>query len=228
MTAYTVPDDRCKQIASAARALWTEFLDLYPQYGSRSLLRSDPENDPKIEEAGRLAQQSFPRNECVEAFFRHCSETMALGPGLVINRVSLKQWVPSVHGYPSSWLVRFEGSTTPHEEDGETTRRREIMPHAIVLVDLDYLVREDPNNLERVWTCLLLHETGHLVLHWDDFAKQCADDGKAMATALQEAEAWLFQSTILGLALGSYAYGCVTIPRRSPGDTHEDAWTYLN
>lgn len=227
---HVIDDPRCTQIASAARALWCEFLDMNPQYTGLSLLSSRVSHvRPLVPHAAPRPQvgASFPRNECAEAFFTHCAETMARVPSIVINQVSLKGWMPDVHGRPASWLVHFPGLTTVYE-DTHRVQRTELKPHAIVLIDLDYLLSQvRRGSVDAVWTGLLLHETGHLVLHWDDFDHQRVAGSISMATAVQEAEAWYFQSCVMGLALGSYAHGCVSDPRRGQQDYHEDAWNFI-
>ncbi|HWE01475.1 MAG TPA: hypothetical protein VG326_03625 [Tepidisphaeraceae bacterium] len=222
MSHYVLSFDRSQRISGAARTLWSLFLDERPQYRATSLL----ERVTPLESSDRGAKfSSFIRNECAVAFCSYCAISLYDLSCEVVNHVSLERWVASVSGRPSSWLHGLDGF--PIGRDDPSLALHEVPPRAEALIDQNYVLAESAQNAERVWTCLLLHEVGHLVLHWPDFKRQNSSDGKAMATDEQEAEAWLFQSTILGLALGSYAHSRVIMPRRTDGDVHEDAWKFL-
>src|SRR3954462_3833667 len=97
---FVLTDERCKQITSAARALWCEFLDMNPQFESASLLRSRGGSTPKKDDTSRrrfLPPPPLPRNECAEAFFSHCADPMAPGVAtLVLNEMNLGEWIPGI------------------------------------------------------------------------------------------------------------------------------------
>jgi hypothetical protein len=221
MSTYALSFERSQQIAGAARTLWSLFLDERPQYRPSSLF----ERAASLDSGDRAQFSSFIRNECAVAFCGYCAISLYDLSCEVVNHVSLERWVASVRGRPSSWLHGLD--RFPIGRDDPSLARLEVPPRAEALIDQNYVLSESPHNAERVWTCLLLHEVGHLVLHWPDLKLQNSSDGKAMATDVQEAEAWFFQSVIVGLAIGSYAQGRVVMPRRADGDVHEDAWKFL-
>lgn len=97
----------------------------------------------------------------------------------------------------------------------------------IATIDADYLAERDPQQFPRFWTRLLLHETGHLVLHWAGLDAQRHRGEIPTATAVQEAEAWWFCSSVVGLALASYSQSAKRQHNAGGTDAcHEDAWRF--
>jgi hypothetical protein len=58
--------------------------------------------------------------------------------------------------------------------------------------------------VHRIYTRLVLHEIGHLLLHWEKLKPQGYASVKPSSPDDEE-EAWLFCEVIMGLALGEYA-----------------------
>lgn len=120
-------------------------------------------------------------NQCVLLFFRYCAQIrLGVAGATVAPTESIG------HGVPS-WLWH-QGGGVPW-----------------VLLDFKEILSKFSIGEERkIVTRIILHEIGHLVLHFQALAGM----GKGLvpsSNAIQEEEAWLFCSVIMGLALGNLA-----------------------
>ena len=120
-------------------------------------------------------------NRCALGFFRYCAEITLGTSGATIVPTSLL----AGSGSPS-WLWH-KGKGVPH-----------------ILIDFDAIHEKVPNTERKTVTRILIHEVGHLVLHYPDIAS-FARGRVSSCTALQEQEAWVFAGIVVGLALGQTA-----------------------
>ncbi len=218
-----LPLARVIQIAEVAQLLWQDFTEIFTHYESHSQRLFNPryfirENHPQIPARGggsasQTDPERLPRNTCATAFFDFCSQRLLGAPSLVVN-YRLDEGVPNLEGRATSWLWNI-----PHPG---------CAVYPVAMIDADYLAKQDGQQLPRFWTRLLLHETGHLVLHWGELDRQRESGGIPTASAVQEAEAWWFCSCITGLALASYAQSAKRNhdPNSGADVCHEDAWRY--
>lgn len=120
-------------------------------------------------------------NSCASEFFTYCSEIELGVGGASIGQTSSL----AVSGSPS-WLWQQRG-----------------VP--VILIDYGVIGANIPDHSQRkVITRIILHEVGHVILHFKDILA-LGGLGGAGANETQEEEAWLFSSAIIGLALGQIA-----------------------
>jgi len=144
-------------------------------------------------------------------------------------------------GPPASWLFHAEGDTPIIYIDvrlleaavrfHETEERLKVLfpkPHESSDAITESVTDSDASRdylfakMRSVVTGLLLHEIGHVALHWKALEPKTRDvDFVSAATARHEFEAWLFAGTILGFALGEIAQHVVECK------TIDNAWNYL-
>jgi hypothetical protein len=179
--------------------LWDEFLRYRTFYNDERLCGS-------AAPSGILTSE-YPRNECAVQFFRYCAQLFTGSDGEVWN-YNLRTAVPDHSGRAVSWLWNLP------DENGK------VRP--VVTIDAEYLA-DETTDLYKTWTRLLLHETGHLVLHWESFESQRLAGRIPDATSDQESEAWWFCIAVMGCAVCNHA------PRQKigPPPAHEEAWRLL-
>lgn len=204
--------DRARAV-QMAWSLWDMFIQKHAKmYDNSSLFKKDVTRNPY-------------RNPCAEAFMYFCAKAGPCAEGGIITRQTLTQVRPNKPNRAVSWLSAY------------LNRAEHKCP--ILVIDSDYLkdqipVLEAPLVVHRVYTRLLLHEVGHLVLHWDQMIQELTSkDAPASLGGLearwpvsspkQEAEAWLFCYAVLGAGIGRYAF----LAREGPVDDNDPAWRIL-
>jgi hypothetical protein len=161
---------------------------------------------------------SRPQNACAVAFLQFCGDLYADTAGLAVTQTSLEYVWPTRPSRAVSWLANF--------------RDTRGLNNPILAIDVQYLETELPiSDIHRKCTKLLLHEVGHLVLHWRDFITQIAtrQAGKLAnlpailpdASGHQESEAWLFCYSVLTAAIARHAF----LNRRD--DDNDATWRLL-
>lgn len=184
-------------ICRQARTLWTRFSRAH---GSEKATEGFLKFDPEI-------KLSFC--PAVGSLFRYVTEDLFATTGSVSLSVQL--------GDAASWLWDARDA----RDGSESKSDPQIMINATLKLDGNPY-SNDERRLYIVRTRLILHEIGHIVLHWQDLL---VCPGRASpSTPQQEKEAWFFTHAMLGLALGQYSQNC----RESPSANNiDDAWQYL-
>lgn len=157
----------------------------------------------------QIFSQDIPTTRFAREFLRFSS--LRRVPGYVSGaNITLS----NLHGsnQSPSWLWRY-GSSVP-----------------LIIVDFNYVSSQIISRSERrkVLFRLMLHEIGHVVLHWNSLNERDPstepidpnDPIKARnASAEQEEAAWLFCGCVMGLALGLYA-------KMGRPDVIDQAWSH--
>jgi len=209
-----INDDRRCKITRMAWELWNDFLN-YSQRCAEDML--NPAHFGRaMPPGGRVAEveiqpTTYPRNSCAVQFFRYCAQIFVGAAADVVNYgLDESAGVPNYTGRATSWLFNIP------------TRDYENYP--LVIIDANFLAgQEPPLELAKIWTRLLLHEIGHLVLHWEELDAQRVAGRIPAATAPQESEAWWFCFVVLGFSVSSYAFSI----KGTPTTRHEDAWRFV-
>lgn len=135
-----------------------------------------------------IFQRKTEVNPVALRFLRHCAQIVLGSPKPARVIFSKLSPPPSAtwSGRAASWLFHM-GENVP-----------------VVYVDKDFIESGTKSHLtekNKIITRIVLHEVGHIVLHWDDLRpKGCRH--ALPAKPQQEEEAWWFCGLVIGLALG--------------------------
>lgn len=176
--------ERVSHIASEARRVWYGYIQQFPE----RLWEKEVQD----------FLQPITANHVAVKLFQLCSEqkTQHKGTGVAPTR-SLGNLVG--HG--------FEGATIPNGPSSWLWSDPGGIPR--VLIDVQVIQTQHNAYRHKVVRRLVLHEAGHVVLHWDKLSPPKLKTGAGAAIAaspVQEAEAWFFAMCVEGLALASFAY----------------------
>lgn len=235
-------DLRARKVVATAWELWFCYQDIQqeprlciggrPVTDSRelcvSLLRPmhADDADPTFGGAPRWAE-----NRIALQFFSFCAEMYLGNRSASIQNTNLVNCMKGIAGRAVSWLCN----------------KPVLCDHPcrpVIAIDNAFLESGESGvpleRLHRTKTCLILHEIGHLVLHWGDLCRQTSafmadtplgapgkslsieKDGLHNADAGQEVEAWLFCDAVIALAIAQIAH-------RGKGDhdsIHDPAWQF--
>ena len=190
-------DEELSKISQKARLLWGAYLE-----------------EHKLEPSDIFLKRKQPRH--IFDFFTFCGEINSpqLGGSAIIeqNIVPAKLMdAANSNARSVSWLVWFndsEGAECP-----------------VMLLDFDFL-NSNLNDTEstRKQLELVLHETGHLILHGGILRNADAAHNHA-ASAKLEAEAWWFCHSILGWSIATIAHNH-RAGEKEHGDFDDEIWRY--
>ncbi len=141
-------------------------------------------------------------------FFEFCCQLFTGRIGLVVFE-DLSPQLPGDTSLPraASWLCKRKDNV-------------------ILVIDIAYIKQLVPSEYHRmVIQRLLLHEIGHLVLHWPDLSSASREPAEFQAferSTILESEAWVFTGAIQGLVLAT-----MSAQQRSGGEQNFDTtWNY--
>jgi len=206
---YILTDEVRQHVVATACLLWDEFLTFKQgEFTADSLFLSINERTTR------------EHNHCAVEFFRFCAQVVHGIPDAAVVNQSLDGVVESRRGIPSSWLWNMN------------TRSGKNYP--LITIDRESILRQVQQEfhglrgIHRLYTMLILHETGHLVLHWKYLNANVlhhTNDGRQAfdAKAEHEAEAWWFCFSVVAQASGAIA----SIARRGDPENHDPLWYYL-
>jgi hypothetical protein len=187
--------DKQQKIAALAWALWNDFLDFKGrEFQSRQLL------SPSVRTPSKISAD----------FFRFCVQVCTQdgdAPEVSASIVSydLADARKHARNRPASWLVMsYDARHNPCPTvviDYETLHGKLAWFRALPTI-----------------TRLVLHETGHLVLHWEQLQPIIRNGDLALAKSaapIQEAEAWWFCISILGRVTAEVAEENARMPENA-------------
>ncbi len=194
-----IAPERFDKIARLARSLWVDYVT--------SL--DSPVHEDAVLNPGRLA------SNLIAGFFRFCAAILVSEPGATAVDANI---VISTLGYvapaggepPASWLVSIRDSVGC---ECPTI----VVDHACLNQHLSY------DAAMRAKNHLLLHEIGHLVLHWDLIHRSPPPGQQRLARAAfpkEEAEAWWFCYALLGYIVAKCAYS----NKKDPKNADDQIW----
>lgn len=191
-------------VAQMAANLWHEF-------EQRAARQWDPQS---LYGSLFWTKSKTPVNPCALSFFIHCSSKVRnISSPVIHSSEEFGDFNPAGwDGRPASWLWNM-GYGVPG-----------IVYNRAMVSDKLQNEREE----RRVITRLILHETGHMVLHWDHLRSLVSSSqmrnptGMPQASYVQEREAWWFCSIVIGLALGWVAHKT----REGPPLANDQAWLH--
>lgn len=105
-------------------------------------------------------------------------------------------------GRPASWLWKLNNQPAIYIDSG-------LVHNSVALPSANRAVSR-----------LILHETGHIVLHWNSLLGGSSET--RLSTPVQEKEAWWFASCIVGLALGHLSEKI----RTGPPEANDSVWPH--
>jgi len=186
--------DAFDKVTGDAYQLWHGFIGRYS--------RPDLARFFAIPDPSRLAPWSRffyefvaeERNKVVSAVFQYSRLSGSGMPGTSVA------W----NGRPASWLFHLGGNVP-----------------AIIIDIVEVRAASLPTERRRMLERLVLHETGHLALHWDDLVPR-RSPFIGPSTAVQEEEAWLFAKVVCGLM---HSWVARDYRDRIPPQ-HDDTWLH--
>lgn len=181
-------------MTQVAHSLWDDYVQSQP--GS-SLDRPDLFRTP----SGKTGT-----NDAIRGFLGFCADIFVPQGGNSVDTtifpMNLEGLAPKNGNQPASWLVGFQSSGGPCL--------------VTITIDANCLYTRLPlDAATRTKNHLILHEIGHLVLHWDSLLGADSVGHRSMArsaTPQEEAEAWWFCYAVLGYAIGQRAFQNKTEP----------------
>jgi hypothetical protein len=188
-------------VVKVATALWREFLNstsLQPG----ELLEGDLNN--------------MGQSKCAVAFYDWCAAvTRGMSGAVILNR-SLGRMFQNTEGVAASWIWNIKDSRM---------QDRALVTVNRVLVQLRKA--ESVHRVRKTITYLILHETGHLVLHWHLLhlpgrMRQSLVNGHVLyAHGNEEMQAWLFALAVVAESVGQLA------SEADGKKAHDPAWLLL-
>ncbi len=205
-----VPIDRRQRIVEITHSLWDDFSETISIDGAadKRPLAERLLQRPKSTSIGAAS-------DVLVAFFEFCAELFAppTANGVEANvmKRNLQDLTPRGGYRPASWLLTMTDSSG--------------VECVSVLIDVQCL--QDSLSVESAWRTknhLLLHEIGHLVLHWQQMRPANVGTVTPLAksaTPVQEAEAWWFCYSLLGYAVSQ----CAFTNKQDPKSGDDQIWT---
>ncbi len=194
-----IPDaNRLCEISKQAIELWENFAELYGLGSTPDVLLRPAEGSP------------FGRPRWAAEFFEFCAQMQCGSSYSPIILGSLDHILKGRRdGEATSWLYNHPPSPTQDR------------PYAIV--DFGVLKENLPlARVHRTCVCLILHEAGHLILHWKQLKDQWLSGAHLRiteASITQEFEAWWFCYSVIGFGIASFSQSKDTSPL-----SHDPAW----
>jgi hypothetical protein len=176
---YVLAPKRFEQISQLARTLWHDFREYAGPVNVGDILGVPAH---RVDSADNSQHYTFPQE--LASFASFCASLKTGRPAFLMDHsLSASELHPN---RPFALLV-LTGKERP----------------LTIVVDLAHLRNQiDGRNLFRFVLLLVLHEVGHIVLHFDDFVAPTNASRQLLADPAQEAEAWLFASMVLGIVMG--------------------------
>jgi len=207
---------RLADVTSIAHSLWDDFVVSLIVDSDVSGHAAKPEKQ-KQTDLFRTPSGKTETNDAIKRFLAFCADIFvpsgADSVETTIFPMKLGGLAPKDGNQPASWLVGFQKSG----QDGLVT----------ISIDTECLYNRLPlDAATRTKNHLILHEIGHLVLHWDSLLGVDAMGNRSMArsaTPQEEAEAWWFCYAVLGYAIGQRAYW----NKKDPLNADGLVWTLL-
>ena len=192
-------------------------LDMWNEFETDVNRGASPGSSPLLTPASLLdpSKGSAP-NAAVEGLFRFSArkhrnvEIAALQPG-DLHQQSRNRKV----GRAAAWLAVFPN------------RRKKL--DVYIILDWNYLTIQYGRgvaDMVRAVNHLVLHETGHVVLHWQKLTSAGGVPPQGLVQDMDpqaEAEAWGFCGALLSMALARIAYET----KANPTPSSRQAWEYL-
>jgi hypothetical protein len=196
--------ERRNQITEIAWQLWDDFLAYKsPAVRSRDLLT------PSIRQPSVVSKEFF--RFCVQV----CTQQGNAPPvDASIVRYDLSEANRAAQNRPASWLVMtFDARLERYPTI--------VIDYATLYGRIAYFRTQQTINR------LVLHETGHVVLHWEQLQPNTRNGDLALAKSavpFQEVEAWWFCLSIFGRVIAEVA----DENARNPANADDQIWLDLN
>jgi hypothetical protein len=185
------PAGRSK-VVSLARELWLQFIES----NQHALVHADL----LTEDGGALR-----RNKCARYFFKHCARIIRGVPSsrAAVIDYSLGRVVAKMADPAPSWIWNLKDSRDRNQ--AIVTVNRTMI--SLLKSRLASINTSDVERISRTCTYLILHETGHLVLHWDimndpnRIVQGISGQPVLLAYPDEEKQAWWFALSVIATAM---------------------------
>ncbi len=198
------------EITRVANSLWDDFLSTYSAKEDNWLYPNSP---------------SSP-NLTLLQFYKFCASIFVESerdPHITIGEDLSKVRGGDSKDRPASWLLVLKEKDEP------------AMPSLVVDTRIlheclgTYSPRGAVSTPIRARRYVILHEIGHLVLHWSSLCHQAEKTGRKYVEveATHEAEAWWFAHSILGLTSARIAMSAKSKPSNTSLDSFMPVWQMI-